>query len=113
MPHIKHKEFWDNPKPVQATIKSSCKRLQIVPNRIANYHKLKHTIMKKDICILILILTNIVGVILCDILLTRLETARNYVNDLESIIECDGTVVGDVCGSDAYVDYYNTNTLIK
>lgn len=35
-----------------------------------------------------------------------LEVADKYIQDLEEVIERDGTCVVDVCGTDAYVDYY-------
>lgn len=37
---------------------------------------------------------------------TRLQVAKQYIADLEAIIEQDGTVIGDVCGTDAYCDWY-------
>lgn len=37
----------------------------------------------------------------------RLEVADKYIQELESAIGADGTVVGDVCGGDGYFEYYN------
>lgn len=37
---------------------------------------------------------------------TRLQVAKSYIADLEAIIEQDGTVIGDVCGTDAYCNWY-------
>lgn len=37
----------------------------------------------------------------------RIVIARQYINDLEKVIESDGTVIGDVCGTDSYSEYYN------
>lgn len=49
MPHTKHNEFWNNIKPVQATIKSSYKRFVDCSTNIIKCHKLKHTaIMNKE-----------------------------------------------------------------
>ena len=37
----------------------------------------------------------------------RLEIATQYITELESVIESDGTVIGDVCGGDGYTYWYN------
>lgn len=37
----------------------------------------------------------------------RLDIAEQYIDELEEVIEADGTVVGDVCGGDGYSYWYH------
>lgn len=39
-------------------------------------------------------------------LMNRNIAAMKYIHELEETIEADGTVVGDVCGGDGYVEWY-------
>lgn len=42
-----------------------------------------------------------------DSLENRLHVASMYIEELESVVEQDGTVVGDVCGGDGYAYWYS------
>ena len=39
-------------------------------------------------------------------LMNRHDVAIQYIHELEEVIEANGTVIGDVCGGDGYVEWY-------
>lgn len=78
--------------------------LQKIENFI-NEHIDKLTSMKNLYLVFVTMMT-IILLFSVNHLMKRNDVAVQYINELEEVIEADGTVVGDICGGDGYAEWY-------
>lgn len=79
--------------------------LQKIENYI--YEHIDELTSVKNLYLMFVTIMTIILLFGANHLMHRHDVARQYIHELEEVIEADGTVVGDVCGGDGYAEWYS------